>query len=127
MRETWNFALNNTHVLFVPAVGFILSLLILRIKKRYINEGVFFGRSTALPRGTIAPNSEEDNVLPSENEIDLSVALRKFHELAVSEGDLGHEYWHGVGQLLRRANEMQAQIDSLSKELEVCRAKLREN
>jgi hypothetical protein len=125
MGETWNFALNNTHPLFVPAIGFILSLLILRVKKRYINEGVFFGRSTALPSGTIAPNSEEENVMPSENEIDLSAALRKFHELAVSEGDLGHEYWHRVGQLLQRANEMQAQIDSLSKELEVCRAGLR--
>jgi hypothetical protein len=63
--------------------------------------------------------------MPSENEIDLSIVLRKFHELALSDGDLGHEYWHRVGQLLQRANEMQAQIDSLSKELEVCRARLR--
>lgn len=61
--------------------------------------------------------------MPSKNEIDLSVALHKFHEVAVSDCDRGHEYWHRVGQLLRRANEMQAQIDSLSKELEVCRAR----
>jgi hypothetical protein len=63
--------------------------------------------------------------MPSENEIDLSIALSKFHEFAVGGGDLEHEYWYRVGQLLQRADVMQAQIDSLSKELELCRARLR--
>jgi hypothetical protein len=62
--------------------------------------------------------------MPSENEIDLSIALSKFHELAVGGGDLEHEYWYRVGRLLQRAVVMQAQIDSLSKELELCRARL---
>lgn len=61
----------------------------------------------------------------SENQIDLEVALRKIHELALADGDLGNAYWYEVGQLLRRAAGMQAEIDALSKELEQCRAKLR--
>ena len=63
--------------------------------------------------------------MPTENEIDLDIALRKIHELALADGDLGYEYWHEVGQLLRRAAGMQVQIDELSKELELCRAKQR--
>ena len=62
--------------------------------------------------------------MPSESQIDLDVALRKIHELALSDGDLGYAYWHQVGQLLRRAAEMQAEIDVLSQELELCRASL---
>lgn len=61
-----------------------------------------------------------------ENQIDLDIALRKFHELALADGDLGYEYWHRVGQLLRRAAGMQSEIDALSRELEKCRAR-REN
>jgi hypothetical protein len=58
----------------------------------------------------------------SENQIDLEVALRKIHELALADGDLGYAYWYQVGQLLRRAGGMQAEIDALSKDLERCRA-----
>ncbi|MCY0857544.1 hypothetical protein [Cupriavidus sp. D39] len=58
-----------------------------------------------------------------ENQIDLDIALRKFHELALADGDLGYEYWHRVGQLLRRAAGMQSEIDALSRELEKCRAR----
>ncbi len=60
----------------------------------------------------------------SENNLDLEIALRKVHELSMAEGDLGYAYWHEVGRLLRRAAGMQAEIDSLSKELERCRAML---
>lgn len=60
----------------------------------------------------------------SDNEIDLDIALRKLHELALEDGDLGYEYWYGISQLLKRAASMQAEIDVLSRELEVCRAKL---
>lgn len=63
--------------------------------------------------------------MPTENVLDLEIALRKIHELALADGDLGHEYWHQVGQLLRRAAGMQAQIDALSKELELCQVKQR--
>ncbi|PAJ78302.1 hypothetical protein [Burkholderia ubonensis] len=60
----------------------------------------------------------------SDNRIDLEVARRKIHELALADGDLGYAYWHEVGQLLQRATYMQAEIDALSKELECCRARL---
>jgi hypothetical protein len=57
-----------------------------------------------------------------DNHIDLEIALRKFHELGLEDGDLGYAYWYQVGQLLKRAAGMQAQIDALSKELERLRA-----
>ncbi|MBX9346025.1 hypothetical protein K5M36_02890 [Chromobacterium vaccinii] len=57
-----------------------------------------------------------------DNNIDLDIALRKIHELALADGDLGYAYWYQIGQLLRRAAGMQAEIDALSKELEQCRA-----
>ncbi|CAJ8263842.1 Uncharacterised protein [Burkholderia pseudomallei] len=60
----------------------------------------------------------------SQNGLDLEIALRKIHELAMSDGDLGYAYWYEVGQLLRRAAAMQGEIDSLTKELERCRAML---
>jgi hypothetical protein len=62
--------------------------------------------------------------MSSDNQIDLEVALRTIHELAVAEGDLGYAYWYEVGRLLRHAAGMQAEIDMLSKELERCRARL---
>lgn len=40
----------------------------------------------------------------------------------MEDGDLGYAYWCQVGQLLQRAAGMQAEIDSLSRELERCRA-----
>jgi hypothetical protein len=63
----------------------------------------------------------------SENNLDLEIALRKIHELSMADGDLGYEYWYAVGQLLRRAAGMQAEIDSLTKELERCRAMFARN
>ncbi|TXC88492.1 hypothetical protein [Paraburkholderia azotifigens] len=63
--------------------------------------------------------------MPTENELDLEIALQKIHELALEGGDLGYAYWWQVGQLLRRAADMQVQIDELSKELELCQAKQR--
>jgi len=59
----------------------------------------------------------------SDGRIDLAIALRKFHELDLADGDLGYAYWYEVGQLLKRAADMQARIDELSKELEQCRAR----
>ncbi|VVD65045.1 hypothetical protein PIN31115_00291 [Pandoraea iniqua] len=60
----------------------------------------------------------------SEHQIDLDIALRKIHELAMAEGDLGYAYWYQVGQLLRRAAEMQSEIDMLADELKECRVQL---
>lgn len=63
-------------------------------------------------------------MMPSENPIELEVAFRKLHELALEDGDLGYEYWHRVAQLLKRAASMESEIEALSQELEKCRAKL---
>lgn len=62
-------------------------------------------------------------MMTSENQLDLDIALRKLHELALADGDLGYEYWHRVAQLLRRAASMEAEIEALSQELKKCRAK----
>lgn len=62
--------------------------------------------------------------MPAENRLDLEIAFRKIHELGLEDGDLGYAYWYEVGRLLRRAAGMQAEIDSLSRELERCRAML---
>lgn len=66
-----------------------------------------------------------DLTMSATNKIDLGIALRKLHELAQVDGDLGYEYWNGIIQLLTRATSMQDEIDSLTQELEVCRAKLK--
>ena len=62
--------------------------------------------------------------MSEDNGIDLEIALRKIHELALADGDLGYAYWHQIGQLLKRAGGMQAEIDALDEELERCRAQL---
>jgi hypothetical protein len=125
MREIWTFALNNPHLLYVPAVGFILSLIVIRIKKRYIEQGILFRRGPGQAHDSPTTDSVGEYKMPSENEIDLSIALSKLHELAVSSGDLEHAYWYRVGQLLQRASGMQVQINSLNRELELYRARLR--
>jgi hypothetical protein len=62
--------------------------------------------------------------MSSQSNLDLEIALRKIHELSMADGDLGYAYWYEVGQLLRRAAGMQAEIDLLTTELERCRAML---
>lgn len=34
--------------------------------------------------------------MATENEIDLSIALEKLHQMALAGGDLGYEYWYRV-------------------------------
>ncbi|TDY24567.1 hypothetical protein B0G81_5005 [Paraburkholderia sp. BL6665CI2N2] len=121
MEAIWDFALNNPALLVVPAVGFVLSLVVLRIKTRYVNEGVLFRRKPATQRDHDASKSAEKE-MNSDNHIDLEIALRKLHELGLEDGDLGYAYWYQVGELLRQAGGMQAQIDALGKELEQLRA-----
>ena len=59
-----------------------------------------------------------------DDKIDLEIALQKLHELAYEDGDLGCEYWKRISRLLKRAGNMQDEINVLSAELELCRAKL---
>jgi len=88
-----------------------------------VNEGLLFGRVPITERYYLSSKSAEEE-MNSDSPIDLEIALRKFHELALEDGDLGYAYWYEVGQLLKRAAGMQAQIDALSKELEQCRSRL---
>ncbi|WP_316869229.1 hypothetical protein [Ralstonia wenshanensis] len=77
-------------------------------------------RGRELSHGESTP---EEYGMPSEGDIDLDIALRKIHEPALADGDLGYAYWYQVGRLLRRAAEMQGEIDALNQELELCRAR----
>jgi hypothetical protein len=40
MSDIWTSALNDPHLLYVSAVGLILSLIVIRIKKRYVEQGI---------------------------------------------------------------------------------------
>lgn len=118
MKALLTFSLNNYGLLFLTAAGAVLTLVVLRIKNRYINEGVLFRRLPA------AEHEAQGEKMRLENYIDLEIALRKFHELGLENGGLGYAYWHEVGQLLKQAAGMQSRIHELSKELEQCRARL---
>lgn len=120
MKEILRLVLENPPLLLVPAAGVVLTLVILRIKKRYVNEGVLFKRSPVSPYDNQPSHAGEENHMPAESQIDLEVVLRKIDELASSDA-----YWYEVGRLLQRAAGMQAEIDALSKDLEQCRAMLR--
>ena len=115
------FALSNRAFLAVPAVAFVLSLVILRIKRRYVKDGVLFRRLPTTERDH-RPSNSAGVEMNSNGNIDLDIAIRKLHELGLEDGDLGYAYWYEVGQLLRFAAGMQAQIAELSKELEQMRA-----
>jgi hypothetical protein len=125
VTEILDIFLQNSALLYIPAVGVVLALVVLRIKKRYVNDGVLFGRSPVSSRENQPSPTGEESDMPSESQIDVEVALRKIHELGLADGDLGYAYWHEVGRLLQRAAGMQAEIDALSKDLEQCRAMLR--
>lgn len=105
----------------MPALDFVLSLVMLRIEKRYLNEGIFLARKPAT-EGDHRASKSAGNDMNAGNEIDIEIALRKFHQLGLEDGDLGYEYWYAVGQLLKKASGMQPEIDELRKELEQWRA-----
>ena len=45
--------------------------------------------------------------------LDLTLAIKTLHQLALEEGDLGYEYWYRVRKLLESACSMAARIDEL--------------
>jgi hypothetical protein len=45
--------------------------------------------------------------------LDLSVALKKMHELGLADGDLGYAYWYAVAKLLKDAKLMAGRICDL--------------
>ncbi|MDN8037084.1 hypothetical protein QZN03_20210 [Burkholderia vietnamiensis] len=115
------FSLNNYGLLVMTAASAVLTFAVLRINKRYVNEGVVFRRLRAKEHGQCALNVTEGEPR-LDNHIDLDIALRKLHQLGLDDGGLGYAYWHEVAQLLKQAAGMQSRIHELSKELEQCRA-----
>ncbi|MFM0543711.1 hypothetical protein PQR29_03175 [Paraburkholderia strydomiana] len=85
------FTLSNPALPVAPAVAFVLSLVMLRDKRRYVTEGVLFRRMPATRRDHDASQSAEKE-MNSDNHIDREIALRKFHELGLEDGDLGYAY-----------------------------------
>ena len=59
MKELLNFALIYPALLVVPAVAFILSLVIQRIKRAYVKEGVLIRRLPTTERDRRASNQRE--------------------------------------------------------------------
>lgn len=49
--------------------------------------------------------------------LDLSIALKKLHDLATEEGDLGYAYWFAVAQLLKDAQRMAERIRDLEAQI----------
>ncbi|MBC8642746.1 hypothetical protein IAG25_38770 [Caballeronia sp. EK] len=123
IEAIWQFALDNPALLVLPACAFILTLLLLRIKNRYINEGILFRRSPRQHARRPADSAEEDEV-ERDTSIDLAIALRKFEELGMEDGGSGFAYWHEVGELLIQAADMHMEIERLRREVERCRAML---
>jgi hypothetical protein len=52
-------------------------------------------------------------------QLDLSIALKKLHELGQEEGDLGCAYWYAVAQLLKEAQGMAERIRTLEERVVV--------
>lgn len=50
MKEILDIVLQNLLLLYVPAVEFLLSLLVLRIKRCYVKDGVLLRRSPVSSR-----------------------------------------------------------------------------
>lgn len=49
--------------------------------------------------------------------LDLSVALKKMHELGLADGDLGYAYWYAVAKLLKSADQMAQRVRDLEAEV----------
>lgn len=49
-------------------------------------------------------------VLPSDELVDLTLALRVMRDQAYRDGDLGAEYWQSISRLLVWANQMHSRL-----------------
>ncbi|CAD6538867.1 hypothetical protein [Paraburkholderia metrosideri] len=124
MEAIWQFALRNPALLVVPACGFVLALLVMHVKKRYVNEGMWFRRSPRPCDDSTSKPAEQNEMMP-DRPFDLTIALRTFEQLGLEDGGQRYAYWNEVGQLLKRATGMQAKISALRNALEHCLARLR--
>jgi len=57
-------------------------------------------------------------------DIDLNIALRKFHQLQLEDGDLGAEYWGQVARLLQEAALHEERARIAERKLEAIRSLL---
>lgn len=57
-------------------------------------------------------------------EIDLTIALKKIHQLQQEDGDLGAEYWYGISELLRDAAKYRQRADTAESKLKQAEAQL---
>lgn len=49
--------------------------------------------------------------------VDLEIALRKFHELALADGDLGADYWSKISRLLQAAEHYKSRAIAAEEQL----------
>lgn len=111
MKELLAFALEYPALLVVPACGFVASLVIVRIKRRYIQEGRLFWRSSAAAHhaareGDAAPSPEgaHDDALKG------SVQLRE--NLATMEREIADQVWFaGLIVLSNQTGRLVTQVE----------------
>ena len=49
--------------------------------------------------------------------LDLDIAIQKFHQLQLEDGDLGAEYWRQVATLLLEASQYRARAHAAEEKL----------
>jgi hypothetical protein len=49
-------------------------------------------------------------------DVNLDLALKKLHELALADGDLGYTYWFKISKLLKAAPELARHIRILERQ-----------
>ncbi|MGF6568653.1 excisionase family DNA binding protein [Paraburkholderia sp. GAS333] len=76
MKELLDYALNHPALLVLPAIGFALSLLILRIKRRYVQEGILFRRKPTTERDDRTSKGTNATV-PTPSETDAMALTRE--------------------------------------------------
>lgn len=79
MREFLSFGLDNPAMLLVPACGLVAALILMRIKKRYVNEGILFRRvSSRTANMTVVANEtsslDEDNAADTRENVERKAA-----------------------------------------------------
>ena len=59
--------------------------------------------------------------------IELDIALKKLNQLQLEDGDLGAEYWHHVGLLLREAQQYRVRAEVAEKKLRLIKNLLKKS
>lgn len=80
----------------------------------FVLMAVAAARSEASTSGCLARNY----VRAIMETIDLSVALKKLHQLSLEDGDLGGQYWHSIIRLLRSVAELERENQKLREALD---------